>query len=674
MKKIALILFVVGFCVSGIKGQSKYGKVTQDELEMTSYPEDTTASALVLYKNGRLNFVYNDERGFLFEYSLEMKIKILKTEGLQYADDQISYYEIDRLRKEEVLKLSGTTYNLEDGKIVKTKLSGDNIFEEELDEKWKRKKFAMPAVKVGSVIEYKYTLVSSFLYELRDFYFQSSIPIDYVNFEATIPEYFRYNLEQQGYVILENSEKKPTHANFTVRYYDDNGRIQIGTHSCIADEYTFRSTKVPAAKPETQLWALNDYISKVSFELKSTNFPGSFTKTYANTWSNIDKDLLQSSGFGANLKRSGWFKDMVSVGEPSLGRASEILNLVKGKVKWNDKNSLYSYNLKEALNKGVGSSSDLNFLLINALNAAGMEAYPIILSTRGNGRLPISHPSASGFNYVIVALRLDNNMYFTDAASKYGSWNILPEKCMVESARLLSENHKDWIDLTTVSTGSTFRQVDVSFGDDKILAKITETRTGNDAYDFRSAFYSHENKDKFIEAAETRNNSIIEDVVMDGIDDNSAQAKITLVDKRDLELDGETDFFYYRPPLSKIYTVNPFTAETRTYPINFDYLRNYVQLINITIPEGYQVAELPKSERMRFNDNDIVYTYHMIEENNLIKIAIRFQVKKLLFLPSDYASLKEFFGKMLLKNDEPIVLKKAESINPETEQNEEVSI
>jgi len=46
------------------------------------------------------------------------------------------------------------------------------IFDEETSEKWRQKKFAMPQVKVGSIIEYQYLLTTPFMYNLPNWKFQ----------------------------------------------------------------------------------------------------------------------------------------------------------------------------------------------------------------------------------------------------------------------------------------------------------------------------------------------------------------------------------------------------------------------------------------------------------------------------------------------------------------------
>lgn len=657
MKKYILLF---GFTLLSVAlfSQSKFGNATNEELEMTTYSEDTTASAVVLHKKGRLRFILNEIQGsFQFEYILEKKIKILKTEGLKYADGEIDYYVESRDYKEDIKGLSGTTYNLEGGKVVKTKLSKENIFDEDVEGKWKRKKFTMPAAKVGSVIEYKYTIVSDFAMELRDFEFQEDIPIDYVDFEATIPEYYNYNLNQQGYVQLDETDQKMVNEQFLFRYEDHDGRRQSSNIRCTSNRYIFKSAKIPAAKHEPLLWSINDYISKLTFELKSTNFPGSYFKAFTTTWNNVDKELMELSSFGGNLKHAGWFKDDIQKGEATLERAIEIEKMIKSRVKWNEKTSLLTSKLKKALNDGIGNSAEVNFLLINALNAGGFDAFPVILSTRGNGLIPITHPSITAFDYIITGVKIGEETYFSDAASKFGTWNLLPTYCIVSQARIMSPSRTmEWVDLTGVSTSVVFRQGAVKFADGMGLLSVKETRRGNDAFNLRRNYSNYENEEKYIQMLEENNQSTISEFKLTGYENNAEPLVLEYIDERAMELGSE--HIYYTPPIDKIFSENPLKAETRTFPINFNYLANYVQTVSIEVPEGYEVAELPKSERIVLGDNDIMYAYNVSQTGNALNFSVRYQLRKLMFLPTEYEHLKEFIGKIINKGSEQIVFKK----------------
>lgn len=649
MKTLTFFLTLCLFCINqNSYAQSKYGNATMDELNMTEYPQDTSAVAVVLLKKGDTRFVISELYGFQFEYTLQMKIKILKTEGLDWCDEEIGYYEDTNLSKEQINGLSGTTYNLENGKIVKTKLSKEYITEENQDKKYKVRKFSMPAAKVGSVIEYKYTIVSPFFYELREFSFQESIPVAYTYYECTIPEYFRYNTNFQGYVSL-NTVREPANESFHL-----SGQVV----RCSAEKIKSEGKNIPAIKKESFMWSINDYITKVSFELRSINMPFSTTKNYSSSWANIDNELLSSGYFGGNLKKSDLFKEEIKKGDITLDKAHEIQNMVKYRVKWNEKSSYAPSNLKETLKTGLGNNADINFLLINALQAGGFEAFPVILSTRANGRIPMFHASITALDYVITGVKIDTMVYYTDASAKYGDWNLLPEKCMVTQARVIQKDNCRWVNLSTLSNGSTMRLGKFSVVGDKYTGEITDTRKGCSAYDLKDYYYNrHKDQQDYIETLAKKSSCEIEDFSISNTDDNSKPVVVKYTQKSDINI-GD-DFLYITPLIDKQFSENPFKTETREYPINFDYPLAYVQSIDIAIPEGYVVDELPKPARMILNDNDIVLVYRVGQTGNNIKIHYQFQVKKLLFLPEEYESIRDFFAKAVSINSEQIVLKKA---------------
>ena len=128
-------------------------------------------------------------------------------------------------------------------------------------------------------------------------------------------------------------------------------------------------------------------------------------------------------------------------------------------------------------------------------------------------------------------------------------------------------------------------------------------------------------------------------------------------------VDTGEEFIYISPLIDKHYSENPFRTETRTLPINFDYLTTYMQMVEIKIPEGYVVDEMPKPARMVMNDNDIVLTYRLGVDGNVIKVNYVYQLKKIIFPATDYDGIRDFFAKLVAKNSEQIVLKKASAVD-----------
>ncbi len=194
---------------------------------------------------------------------------------------------------------------MENGKIEKNKLEKKYIFNEKIDDNTKQIKFAIPNVKAGSVIEYKYTKVSPFYYELPEWYFQRSIPVVYSSYEVTIPEYFLFNVETKGYESVSNKE---TTLNRTLMISDRNQTANIPYS---ARNLIFTAENLPAMKADDYVWNIGDYMSSVRFELTGTRFPGTLQKNYSSSWEDIEKTLQSSSEFTKNISRKTSFNDEI---------------------------------------------------------------------------------------------------------------------------------------------------------------------------------------------------------------------------------------------------------------------------------------------------------------------------------------------------------------------------
>ena len=197
MKKIIILLLIAN--VQFLFSQKlKLGNVTKEELLQKVHPKDSSASAAILFKKGETTFEVDRQGEWKVNTVVDMKIKIYKKDGLEYANQQVSYY-TGGTTNESVSFYDTNTFNFEDGKIVKTKLSSEGKFDEDVNENWKIKKMTLPAVREGSIIEFSYKISSPYLTNINDFYFQYRIPVDYVSYSVFMPKYFGYNTLITGY-------------------------------------------------------------------------------------------------------------------------------------------------------------------------------------------------------------------------------------------------------------------------------------------------------------------------------------------------------------------------------------------------------------------------------------------------------------------------------------------
>src|SRR5690606_4864624 len=113
------------------------------------------ASAVVLKELGEAFIDNYNDHNLIFRY--HVKIKVLKKNGLENGNVTLLLQKQDG-RYEKLLKVKASSFNIENGSMKETKLDDKNIFTENYNKYWDAKKFAIPNVQVGTVIEYEYEI------------------------------------------------------------------------------------------------------------------------------------------------------------------------------------------------------------------------------------------------------------------------------------------------------------------------------------------------------------------------------------------------------------------------------------------------------------------------------------------------------------------------------------
>lgn len=272
MKNILTFFAVSLFAVIQIFAQEppkiKFEKVSEEEMKMTVYEPDTTAEALILYDDGSSELKYDLQKGFMLTYSRFVRIKILKQSGTSWGNFSIPLYSSTQ-NKEEIGTVKGTTFNFENGKMVKTDMKKESVFRERENKYWEMIRLSLPSVKIGSVIDLKYEVRSPLFWNLRSWKFQYLIPVKWSQYEVVYPEYFVYNHSSQGYHSL-NSNKQ-TSGKENINYistretsgsgFSGGGQRQQENHtiSYSTNIYNYAANDVPAMKEEPYLTTLDNY-------------------------------------------------------------------------------------------------------------------------------------------------------------------------------------------------------------------------------------------------------------------------------------------------------------------------------------------------------------------------------------------------------------------------------
>ena len=667
MKKTAPLLLILIVCQLSIAQNYEFGKVSKKELQEKFNPLDSSASATYLYKYRKTFFEYQQSTGFELVTVVHERIKIYNTEGFDYATKAVNLYKSNS-NEEKVKNIKAYTYNLIDGIIEDTKLKKDGIFKTETSKYRNQTKFTMPNIKEGTIVEYTYKIISPFYQNVDEYQFQHAIPIKKLEAEFQTPEYYNFKVNMKGFLPIspkiENKRDK-----ITFRKKDrSGGRNSRTTFSSSDLEFTKTVTKynlenVPALKEEPYVNNINNYRASVKYELSYRKLPNSTIEYYSSTWEDVVKAVYKRSDFGEELNKSGYYKDDIdglinSVSDPER-RISLIFDFVKSRVKWNEYYSKYTNDgVKKAYKTRVGNVAEINLMLTSMLRYAGLNANPVLVSTRRNG-IPL-FPTREGYNYVISCVELPTGNVLLDATNKYGSPNILPYRVLNWEGRIIKKSGtSSLISLYPEVNSKTTTHMLVNLSEDgDISGNFRGVKTNHSALSYRNR-YSSSDQDNFIEKLESKYEGLeVSDFEVTNLDDLTKP--IIEIYKFAIESQADIigDKIYFSPVFFLKTKEDPFKLEKREFPVDFGYPSTSLYRITVNLPEGYRVESIPKAEAFALPENFGLFKYNISHNESTIQLVIETKINTPIIPSFHYDTLKVYFNKLIEKENEQIVLTK----------------
>lgn len=647
MKNLLATVFITASCLFTYaqKPPIKFGEIPMEDMTMTTYSLDSSASAVVLADYGEAYVTVSTQSATLM-FERHVRIKILKKEGLSWADASIALYKPGSSSEERVTSLKASTFNLENGKIVETKMSKDGVFNEKFNRYTTLQKFTFPNVKEGSVIEYSYKINSPFISNFPNWQFQRSIPTRYTEYWAVIPDFFTMEKYMQGYI---------TPTSYEVKNIQRTDYIDKGHHWIIKN--------VPAFKEEPFMTSENDYLSKINFALAYINFPGQPTQEVMGSWQKLNNGLLISEAFGKIITGNGFLSKQVEeivAGETDpMKKIEKIYNHVKRTVEWDGYRDFLGDKPKEVLEKKKGTSGDINLLLASMLEKAGIVVDMVLISTRDHGFIRQQYPMDRQFNYVVCMARVNDKQILLDATEPYLPMGVLPERCLNGQGLVISGNAHGWLPLETKTKARTVVNVDLTLNESSELAgNISFSRDGYDAIDMRKTYHAKGESDYMSSAFGKKASWQIDKTSFENLKEIDKSVKeiheLTIND----HVTTAGDMIYINPFVVEQLAQNPFTLEDRIYPVDYGSLKEKVYMCKLTLPEGYTIDELPQGKVYIMPGGTAKYTYSITQLGNQVNIISNFQINRNIFLQAEYKNLREFYNQVVAKQAEQIVLKK----------------
>jgi len=509
MNKLLLIM-MLQLGITSLSAQNfKFGKVSKEELQEQFNPLDSAANATILYRKENIKYDYSQERGFTQMREIHERIKIYNKEGFDWATKKVGLYESSNLRKEELIDLKGYTYTLVNSKVEGEKLKKSGVFEEEVNKYWKRKIFTMPNVKEGCVLEYRYVIRST-LIGINDVNLQFSIPVKKLDFKVAIPEYYKFtkylNPKAAYYPKLHERSKGRVEKGSAKSYNTNPGAsgtpTSISSYDLDFIEVITEASldNIPALKKEKFVANLNLYRAKLQWEYVMFKGPNSLPKNYGTNWDKVTKNIYNNPSFGGELAKTSFYSNDVNalikgVSDP-MEKAALIFSFVKSKVKWNGFVGYTADNgLKKAYKNGEGNTGDINLLLTSMLKYVGINANPVLVSTKSHG-VPL-FATTKGFNYVVCGLELKGEIKFLDATGRYNTLDIIFQEALNWQGRIVREHGSSaWVNLFPKRNSLSTTMVSVKLDDEfNLIGKLRSRETGYLAYEYRDNYQGVVNDD-----------------------------------------------------------------------------------------------------------------------------------------------------------------------------------
>lgn len=663
-----LILFLSIFFVSNLYSQKyELNDVTIEELKEKQHSIYPEAEAAILFQKGKTYFNFSYDGGFSIVTEVETKIKIYKKEGLEKGNFQLDLYNFGG--KVETITFSKcTTFNLESGKIEKSKLKKNGEFKEELNKYYDRYKIVMPNVKEGSIIEIKYTINSPFLSKFPEWKFQYDIPVNHSEYLTKIPEYFIYNTHNKGWLfpkVTTNGFDRTFKGSYKEKVNAVGGfRTENGDYELKFKEIysTYTLENVPAIINEGYVDNIENYSALLVHELVSTRFPNQPFKNFATSWEDLVLDIYNDDEFGGQLSNQGFFEDKIAGILKGVTDKNEIItllfNYVKNNVGWNGYTGYYcELGVKKAFKENKGNTADINLMLVEMLRTAGIKANPVLISTKNNGIALF--PSRTAFNYVICGVENGGKTILLDAVDKNSSPNLIPPYCINWSGRLVKEQgYSSEINLNPGFKSLNSVVMMTELKDEGVVSgKIREQYHDYYAYLFKDAKGSL-NNDQLIEEKERKTF----DAEISNYTIKKEDEKRVVVESYDFNLsnafDKVGDKIYVNPMLFFATKQTPFKVEKREYPIDFVFPFEDKYRFSIKIPENYEIESVPESVNFVMNDNIGEFKYLINAAGNQIQLVVLSTINVRLLSQVHYPVIKDFYDKMIRKQNEKIVLKK----------------
>ncbi|MBI5914741.1 MAG: DUF3857 and transglutaminase domain-containing protein [Bacteroidetes bacterium] len=636
----------------------KFGSIPSEDLAMKDYPLDTAAGAVVLGDFGKLEFMFKED-DINYRFHRHKRIKILKRADFDQGDILIPYY--SKGGQEDVKGLKVFVFS-PDGK--KVEVAKSEVFDEEVNRSWSQKRFSCPNVQEGSVIEYEYDIQSEAIFQLPEWYFQEDIPVRWSELRYEIPEWYDYVYLTQGRV------PDISESNMVVNTFHVSANFEAGgtTMRVNCNKFRYVMKDVPALQEESFITTMDDYYARIRFQLSVIKYPRSGEQLILSSWSKVAEELMNDEDFGMQFTKPKNYDKAWAAAQPALAGAAtpeeklaKLYEFILANVS-HEKGTSYSVrkSLNDCFEKKRAFGSEMNLLMVALLREAGITAHPVLLSTRTHGKMTVIYPILDQFDHVMALAEIGDKRILLDLANPNRPPGYPALNSLNTHGWVVKRGTSEWMEINPPSGSDTWLMNFTLDATGRLKGSISMSCDGYSAVDRREQLDEKPAGDDLkASLSKLFPDARIDSIRFENKDNLAKPLKALVVCELANAASVANDFIYLTPAMLTEYAENPFKSEKRTYPVDIPHPFKEQIILNLTLPEGYVVEDLPEPVKLVMQGEGGRFHFQLTQKGNQVQVVSNLQVSRLRFEVEEYETLRGFFSMVAEKLGGQIVLKKS---------------
>jgi hypothetical protein len=612
--------------------------LTPEELKMTSEANAPGAPAIFLYRQ----VDRDDQESHEYHYS---RIKIFTEEGRKYADVEIPFFKGEgNIRKIQArtIRPDGSVVDF-DGKIYdKTIIKARGV-------KYLAKTFTLPEVQAGTIIEYRYIKDID-----PDFVFDSR----WILSEELFTKHAKFSLKKNADFALLWSWPLGLPPG-TDPPKDDHNMIRLDTQN------------VPAFQAEDHMPPENQMKFRVEF-----TYSRDLEKDTDKFWKQEGKRRYSGVESFADKRRAmeEAVRQIVAPEDsPEIklqkiyARTQQIRNLTferdkneqeQRREKLKDINSV-----EDVWKRGYGSGYEITWLFLALVRAAGLDASPVMVSTRNEYFFNPQLMNAFQLNTNVVLVKLGGKDLYFDPGTAFTPYGLLPWNETAVQGLRLDKDGGGWVQtpLPDPSQSHVERKAVFKLTDSGSLeGKLTVTFTGLEALWRRLDELEEDDtaRKKFLEGEVTGAIPAATEVKLTNQPDWHS-SEPAMVAEYEVKVPGWAASAGRRELIPVGLFSEPekhlFEHADRVFPVYFHFPSQVLDDVTVNLPAGLQVNSLPPAEDVGPGK---VASYALSAEgkNGTLHWNRRVSLDILMMQTKYYPALRNFFQTVRAGDEQQIVL------------------